>query len=304
MGFITNLSDYFKCQIWKPAIPVTIFGIIASVAYSSNVGWILFDMTEHFILRYILISVGFLQCVAVGWFFEYSSTASASEAHAKALKYLSLLYWIPTVVICFYANFGMGENKIIGLALISLFTFIAMFTSYRVSKMNMNSFYHEIILQGVDKLSMSITCLSHPKAKRSSWMLPFETYFGICIKYVNPACLLFILINNLEEDLKAPYNDQTSRMYVYATIPLFLSALIVIVPVFICGDPEIFEHNVNLEFLADNLYEIKLRMNKYLKDQFKNTMQAKLANAFQPKLGSSTNNSNINLLGQSANNPS
>lgn len=110
MGFLTNLSDYFKCEVWKPAIPVTIFGILVSVAFSSNVGWILFDMTEHFILRYILISVGLLQCMAVGWFFEYSSTAAASPAHAKALKWLSIIYWIPTVVICFYANFALESN--------------------------------------------------------------------------------------------------------------------------------------------------------------------------------------------------
>lgn len=183
--------------------------------------------------------------------------------------------------------------------MISFFTLIAMVVSYKVSKMSMSSFYHEIILQGVDKLSMSITCLSHPKAKRSSWMLPFETYFGITIKYVNPACLLFILCNNLKEDLSSPYNDQPARMYIFATIPLFLSVLIVIVPIFTCGDPEIFEHNVNLEFLADNLYEIKLRMNKYLKDKFKDSMQAKLANAFQKKGPTGANeSSNANLVGQ------
>ena len=78
LGFVINLTDYFKCAIWKAALPVVIFGIIASTAYTSNSGWILFDLTEHFILRYIVIAVGFLQCVSVGWVFEYFTTANTS----------------------------------------------------------------------------------------------------------------------------------------------------------------------------------------------------------------------------------
>jgi SNF family Na+-dependent transporter len=207
MGFITNLTDYFKCSIWKAALPVCLCGILLTIAYTSNVGWILFDMTEHYILRYLLISVGFLQCVAVGWFFEYFSTAAASPNHEKALKILATMYWIPTIVICFYANFALDEFKLIGLLVICFFTLLALGCSYKASEMAINSFYHEIVLQGVDKLSMSITSLSNEDNKREYWMLPFETYFGICIKFVNPACLLFILFHNLQEDLSAPYND-------------------------------------------------------------------------------------------------
>lgn len=94
-----------------------------------------------------------------------------------------------------------------GLVLVSLFTLIALVTSFFVSGMEFNSWYHEIFLQGVDKLSMSITCLSNPGGKRSMWMIPFETYFGLCVKYINPACLMFIFFNNLYEDLATPYNN-------------------------------------------------------------------------------------------------
>jgi len=41
--------------------------------------------------------------------------------------------------------------------------------------------------------------------KRTWWMLPFEFYFGITIKYINPACLLFIFFEALANDLKTPY---------------------------------------------------------------------------------------------------
>lgn len=58
----------------------------------------------------------------------------------------------------------------------------------------------------------------------------------------------------------------------FSTIPIFASLLLLIIPIFTCSTPEIFEHNVNLEFLADNLYEIKLRLNKAIRDNFKNAL--------------------------------
>lgn len=161
LGFVTNLTDYFNCETWRAAIPVTVFGILATIAYTSNSGWILFDMTEHYILRYIVVMVGFLQCVAAGWYFEYFTTAAVSPLHARSLRLLALIYWVPTIVITFYTNFGMESNKMWGLIFVCIFTCIALVTSFMESEMEFNSWYHEIVLQGVDKLSMSITSLSN-----------------------------------------------------------------------------------------------------------------------------------------------
>lgn len=45
----------------------------------------------------------------------------------------------------------------------------------------------------------------------------------------------------------------------FATIPVFAAILILIVPIFTCGRPELFTHDVNKEFQADVLYEKMLR---------------------------------------------
>jgi SNF family Na+-dependent transporter len=162
LGFITNLTDYFETKPWKAAIPVTIFGLGLSVAFTSNSGWVLFDLAEHYILRYIVIMVGFLQCVSVGWYFEYFTTAAVSKVHNNSLRILALFYWIPMIVITFYANFGLESNKMYGLLLVCPFTLLALIISYCMARsMGFNSWYHEIVLQGVDKLSMSITSLSN-----------------------------------------------------------------------------------------------------------------------------------------------
>lgn len=261
LGFITNLTDYFGIKAWQAGIPVTLFGIGYSVAFTSNSGWILFDMTEHFILRYIVIMVGFLQCVSVGWYFEYFTTAAVSSIHRNSLRALALFYWIPCIVITFYANFGLESNRMYGLLLVCPFTLLSLIVSFIIAKdMGFNSWYHEIVLQGVDKLSMSITSLSNENARRSFWMLPFETYFGIFVKFVNPACLLFIFFHNLYEDLTDPYGDNSQRMFMFATVPVFISFLLIFIPIFTCGAPEKFMHDVNKEFMADVLYELNLRI--------------------------------------------
>ena len=46
-----------------------------------------------------------------------------------------------------------------------------------------------------------------------------------------------------------------------------IAILIIFVPMFVCTSPEHFKHNINLEFMADNLYEAKLRFKNNLKEE-------------------------------------
>ena len=59
-AFTTNVIDATKCSRWKAAIGVCSLGLILTCAFTSNIGWILFDMTEHYVTNYIVIVVGLL----------------------------------------------------------------------------------------------------------------------------------------------------------------------------------------------------------------------------------------------------
>jgi len=161
-AFNTNIVDATGCARWKAALGTCILGIVLSLPFTTNFGWTLFDLTEHYLSGYIIILVGFLQCVAVAWFFEYESTAMVSENHRKSLKVMSLCYWVPLVIVAFYANFAFPEQKFVGIVVIFITSLLALFFSFKASGMKFNSWYHEIVLCGVDKLSMSITSLSNP----------------------------------------------------------------------------------------------------------------------------------------------
>lgn len=136
---------------------------------------------------------------------------------------------------------------------------LSLIVSKCVSGMNAKSWYHEIVLCGVDKLSMSITSLSNEEGERKPWMKPFEGYFGFTIKFINPACLLFMLFGTAAEDLAEPYGSSIYELHMVCTLFMLIPALLLITPMFMCAYPEQFEHNVDLEFKADNEYAMTLR---------------------------------------------
>jgi len=130
------------------------------------------------------------------------------------------------------------------------------------SGMSFISWYHEIVMCGTDKISMSITILSNPDGKRSFWMLPFEAYFGILIKFVNPCCMVFLLCESLAADLEDPYGIVQGKIQMFASIYVFVAVLIIFVPLFMCDYPETFTHNVEKEFSADDIFEKQARAAK------------------------------------------
>ena len=125
---------------------------------------------------------------------------------------MHVLYWVPMIILAFYANFAFFDNFMIGVYCIFANSCIALFVSKKVSGMKTRHWYHEVMLCGVDKLSMSITSLSNTDGSRSWWMLIFEGYFGIMIKFANPAVLTFLIIQNLKFDLDNPYAEQPQEM--------------------------------------------------------------------------------------------
>jgi len=121
------------------------------------------------------------------------------------MRALSLLYWFPVLAVSFYVSFGFQGAKYWGNLVLILMTFIAFGVSFKLSQLTFNSWYHEILMCGTDKIAMSISILSNGDQSRSWWMLPFEAYFGLLIKFVNPACLIIFIFEGLAADLKEPF---------------------------------------------------------------------------------------------------
>lgn len=85
----------------------------------------------------------------------------------------------------------------------------AMAVSKWFSEMPFSNWYCHVLLNGVNKIAMSVTHLSCGDGgfERSCWMAVFEFYFGFCIKFINPAFLFYMIVENLAADLAQPYGS-------------------------------------------------------------------------------------------------
>ena len=198
VGFIesgvTNIIDATRMARWKATIICCVSGICLSAFFTSNYGWVMFDMVDHLLSNYILFAVGICECVAVGWIFERKETAHKSENYSKSMMILAFMFWVPTVTMAYFSNFGFPDQVYWGGLVVFILTIIGFFISFKVSKLTLLEWYHEIVLCGTDKLAMSITALSVGNSQeRKWWMGPFEAYFGLVIKFLNPAFLTFLI---------------------------------------------------------------------------------------------------------------
>jgi len=264
-GFVTNIID---ATGWKrPAVAgfVCLLGIAVSSIFTTNFGWLLFDLVDHYISAYIIIAIGILQCVSVGWQFEQTQTQSRSPHHQKSSRLLGLFFWFPVITGSFFLNFAIKGTLAWGPAIFIPTTAVAFIVSKSVSKMPMNQWYYEIVLCGVNKLSMSLTDITDESRRRRWWMQYFEGYFGIMIKFVNPAVLIYMFFSNMADDMDEPYGGQPVIMQMYAAVFVYLTASIIVTPIFMCDYAEVFTHNVAQEFNADDRHELRVKFKNMLK---------------------------------------
>lgn len=109
---------------------VCVCGIACSALFTTNFGWIIWDITNHYVSGYILLLIGLLQCIGVGWLFEYQTTAWVSLEHQRSLKYLGYGFWVPVVTISFYYNALYDTSKSIGIVVMTVTTLMAWLASW------------------------------------------------------------------------------------------------------------------------------------------------------------------------------
>lgn len=260
VGFIeaavTNMIDQSGLKRFECAMAICTMGFLISSLFCANWGWVLFDLVDHYISLYIVLPVGLCQCIAVGWIFERKQTSMRSVGHQKSLRALTFFYWFPAVCITFYFSFGFNEAAMWGAIALVVTTLMAFVVSFCVSDLPFNSWYHEIALCGTDKIAMSISSLSNGDGSRSWWMIPFEAYFGVLIKYFNPIVLLFFIFSALKRDLDTPFGIVTSGwLPIVASMFVFVAVVMIFGPMIACDYPERFKHNVEKEFSADDIFE-------------------------------------------------
>ena len=97
---------------WLVSFIICVFGVGCTAIFTSNIGWVLVDIVEHYLTTQIIPGVGLLQCIALGWQFEIGPTSERSAGHKKALRYLGLVYWSGLIVAALTFGFGIPQFHI------------------------------------------------------------------------------------------------------------------------------------------------------------------------------------------------
>lgn len=98
----TVLNDLKTCRKVPKAFiafMICLIGLIFSVPFCTNWGFILFDVIDHYLCTYLLLLCGLFQCFGCGWGFDVDNTMNKSPGHSRAIIYLSVTFWIYVLAV-------------------------------------------------------------------------------------------------------------------------------------------------------------------------------------------------------------
>ena len=86
--------------------------------------------------------------------------------------------------------------------------------SVKVSKdggIGFSQWYEEVLMCGVRRIAYSCSQVGREDPlKKLWWESAFALYWGVCIKFISPCVLLFMLLGILKNDIKEPYEGYSS----------------------------------------------------------------------------------------------
>lgn len=188
-------------------------GFLLSVPFCTNWGFFLFDVVDHYLCIYLLLLIGILQCLGVGWGFDAADTAAKSKTHQQSLMILTLSYWalsLYTAGVC-VVNEDVGGG--VWAWLFRVFCF-SLFPSLVVAYPSMGfwGWYNDICMCGVKKIGYSFTSLGRYDVRIRGTTEPlFVFYWGVLIKYLIPFVLMVILISSTKGDIENPYGGYATH---------------------------------------------------------------------------------------------
>lgn len=196
---------------WKGKAPrmfiafvLCLVGFLGSLPFCCNWGFILFDVVDHYLCAYLLLLIGILQAFGCGWFFDLKQTMAKSEGHTTGLKILSFGYWIPLVIIVIITT--ILDSQKWGFLAFALVLIVVLIVSWKQSGLGMRQWYEEVVMCGVRKIAYSCSQVGRVDPLVKLWWEPvFALYWGLCIKYISPCVLSFMIIGILKNDIKKPY---------------------------------------------------------------------------------------------------
>ncbi|XP_063684333.1 sodium- and chloride-dependent GABA transporter 1-like [Bolinopsis microptera] len=256
-GFCTVIRDSWissSLELGRSTIAcyVCMAGFLLGIPFTFDCGSSWLEILDHYMRRWVLFYLGFVQSVAVGWIYkidrQYRRVGVPAVVVFNLGCFLSVL--VPSIVGLSLTAQGHSTEKSVTIAFslaaaILVGSFAAAYVlmdKNKVRKTKRNSFWTLIGWHGADNLRKMINSSPSYRWAPNTFNSEFDSFmspakvsvmFGFCIKYVVPGCLLVLLCANIGDAFfgKGVYSgEQLALGQVVFGIVVFFSVLLFIYP--------------------------------------------------------------------------
>lgn len=234
-GTITVIQDsYIGTKLSKVVISMIVCGIgmITSTFFCFNWGFTFFDAVDHYLNVYLILLMGIFQAIAIGWVFCFDDAMKKSK---PATLLLLIQYYVLMVPLGIISYFVLDDQSILGIPIFWGITFLTWIISAviacKVSGLSLLDWYENVFFSGVMPICKHMLALTSSPTHRFVERF-FEFWWCLCIKYIFPWAIYWLLIMTVRADTKENYGKyHAGWQWIGAIIPvggliLFLVPLI------------------------------------------------------------------------------
>lgn len=191
-----------KVSKLKLSLALCLAGVIGSTIFCFNWGFTLFDVVDHYLNVYLVLLMGILQAVSVGWVFG-NSDALATGAKA-AVWVLTGGYFGLLLPLGLLAYFAFPEASWVAIPVFWAYFIVISLISFGISRLSFKVWYREIFFSGVRPVALKMMSLSI-RPYTAVWSELFQFWWCFSIKFIFPWAIWWLLVMTAAKDIELPY---------------------------------------------------------------------------------------------------
>jgi len=240
------------------ALFLVVLGAVCSLFFSFNWGFTLFDVVDNYLNVYLMLLVGVLEVMGVGWVYEVNQVASKGRNYKLSIIILTAGFWLNCIATPIGSIFSESSEGWIGMVVFWAWMLIVWAVSFLVSGLAFSEWMSCVAFCGVRKLSRVMTKLSKFKgdASRRGYEPIFEFWWNFSIKYFVPFALCFLLFNSLKNDIDKPYNGYHMTWQVIGFMFPILGLLVFLVSLVLCKEKDEFDPTLDAPYDGNDIVGI------------------------------------------------
>ena len=172
------------------ALLLCIAGAVCSTVFCFNWGFTYFDIVDHYLNVYLVLIMGILQSIAATWVFGFEDAISKGGTASVAL--LTCGYWCVLIPLGLISYFVFTESSWMSIPAFWIWLVLVAFISFKLSKLKFKEWWTEVFLSGARPICTNMLSLSKTEISKINRNI-FEIWFCVCIKYVFPWAVWWLL---------------------------------------------------------------------------------------------------------------